>query len=107
MKSEHGYGIYVARWRIFEGPINCDPVNVVKMVQACCVLHNFLNKTSNPRTIPAIPGQMPQDQLLPLRAVGNHAGWNPIAIRNVYANYFTNINPLPHQAEYIHRGLVN
>ena len=103
IKSEHGFGILVARWRLFEGPINCDPRNALKFIMACCVLHNYLNKTSNPRTIPAIAA-MPQDQLLPLNHVGNHAGRAPITIRDSFADYFTNIAPLPHQDAYINRG---
>ncbi|XP_018365780.1 PREDICTED: uncharacterized protein LOC108762994 [Trachymyrmex cornetzi] len=39
---ENTFGIMVARWRIFEGPINTLLKTAEKIVKACIVLHNFL-----------------------------------------------------------------
>ena len=35
----------VAKWRILKSSIIAEPVNIVKMVKAICVLHNFLRDT--------------------------------------------------------------
>lgn len=40
-------GILAHRWRILFKPIAATPANVVKLVNAMCVLHNFLRKTSD------------------------------------------------------------
>ena len=39
---ENAFGILAARWQIFFSPINCDIDLGVQIVQACVVLHNFL-----------------------------------------------------------------
>ena len=37
----------VARWRIFQTPINAEPEKVEKIVFACIALHNYLKQTDN------------------------------------------------------------
>lgn len=39
---ENGFGILASRFRIYHTPINLEPQNIVKVVMATCVLHNFL-----------------------------------------------------------------
>lgn len=39
---ENCFGILAARFRIFHTQINLEPQNIVKVVMATCVLHNFL-----------------------------------------------------------------
>jgi hypothetical protein len=39
---ENAFGILAVRWRIFFQPINTKPETVDLIVQATCVLHNFL-----------------------------------------------------------------
>lgn len=38
--SENAFGILVAKFRIFEKPIPLSPEKIVKIVLACCALHN-------------------------------------------------------------------
>ena len=44
---ENSFGILVARWRIFETPIQAKPGNVKPYVLACICLHNYLRLTEN------------------------------------------------------------
>ena len=44
---ENSFGILVARWRIFESPIQAKPKNVISYVMACLCLHNYLRLTAN------------------------------------------------------------
>ena len=44
---ENSFGILVARWRIFESPIQAKPENVIHFVMACLCLHNYLRMTEN------------------------------------------------------------
>lgn len=44
---ENSFGILVARWRIFEVPIQAKPSNVISFVMACLSLHNYLRLTEN------------------------------------------------------------
>ncbi|KAJ8975683.1 hypothetical protein NQ317_001784 [Molorchus minor] len=39
---ECAFGILTSKFRIFEGPICCEDETVKKIVQAACVLHNFI-----------------------------------------------------------------
>ena len=45
---ENSFGILVARWKIFECPIQAKPENVKSHVMACICLHNYLRMTENP-----------------------------------------------------------
>ena len=44
---ENSFGILVARWRIFETPIQAKPRNAISFVLACLSLHNYLQLTEN------------------------------------------------------------
>ena len=106
---ENAFGILVARWRIFERKINLNPENTRKAVLATCVLHNYLQSTSTPLPVQAIEEtENNQDPgLLPFDRIGYHPAQEAMTIRNAFADYFTNINPLPWQLEYVQRGLIN
>ena len=43
---ENAFGILVQRWRLFNRRIQLDEENVVHVIKACCVLHNFLRETT-------------------------------------------------------------
>ena len=42
LTSENAFGILAQRWRIYRGVIACAPDMVRLLVQATCVLHNYL-----------------------------------------------------------------
>ena len=44
MYVENAFGILCQHWRLFDRRIPLDPVNVDKVVQTCCCLHNFLTE---------------------------------------------------------------
>lgn len=44
---ENFFGILVARFTIFQKPINLSPTKVNAIVLTCCFLHNFLRKHSS------------------------------------------------------------
>ena len=50
---EHTFGILVARWRIFQRPIEGTPDQVEKYVLATIALHNYLRQTDNACYTPA------------------------------------------------------
>ena len=48
--SENAFGLLAQRWRIFQRRINLHPEQCEKVVQACCVLHNYLQKSTGNST---------------------------------------------------------
>ena len=50
---ENTFGILVARWRIFRGPIRASRDNVLKYTLAAICLHNYLRQTENAVYTPA------------------------------------------------------
>ena len=44
---ENTFGILVARWRLFRGPIRASRDNVLQYVLAAVCLHNYLRQTDN------------------------------------------------------------
>ena len=105
---ENAFGILTTRWRIFRRPIIAKPENVVLMVKAACVLHNFLMKTNRQSQCGGmycaddlvdtydvhgniIPGSWRREghgNLLPRTAHSNRSGQKAVEVRQVFANYF-------------------
>lgn len=49
---ENAFGILVSRFRVFEKPIACYTTTVDKIINAACVLHNWLRMTSGRTYVP-------------------------------------------------------
>ena len=49
---DNTFGILVARWRIFRGPIRASGENIRYVMAAIC-LHNYLKQTDSARYCPA------------------------------------------------------
>lgn len=106
--SENGLGILEKRWRIYDRRINLSVENCKKAVLATVALHNFLQSTSTPLPVPAMQDELQVPQPRGLQQLG-HFGFRPgndaIAIRDRFAEYFSNYNVLPWQVDYLQRGL--
>jgi len=101
---ENAFGILATRWRIFRRPVIAKPDNIVHMVKAACVLHNYLQKNNRQAMYcPAdvvdtydddgnlIPGawrQEGQGTLLPRRVHANRHGQKAAEVREMFAEYF-------------------
>ena len=94
---ECAFGLLVQRWRVLESRIGLPPDTTIKVVKACCVLHNIALGTSN---ITIHNNSMNTDLL-------NDQSRQPLdasEIRNCFKTYF-NANPVPWQDAYIDRGM--
>ena len=105
---ENAFGILASRWRIYERRINLNAPHTRKMVLATCILHNFLQTNSTPVPVPSMeepPRPEEPEGLVPLRRFGYRGGNDAMGLRNLFANYFKDINTLPWQTAYVERGL--
>ena len=96
MCVENAFGILCQRWRLFDRRIPLDPVNVDKVVQACCCLHNFLTEDKdvneiyaelNPEGLAPTQGQVRGIMYLP-RLNGYRPTRDAQGIRDIYKYYF-------------------
>ena len=106
---ENTFGILATRWRIFRRQIIAKPDLVVKIVQATCVLHNYLQKANNEQPQYAntycpgdlvdiynsdgsvIPGSWREEghgNLLPRTVHVNRYSQEAADVRELFANYF-------------------
>ena len=92
---ENAFGILVQRWRVFDRRICMDDHNVIKIVQATCVLHNNLCTANmdpanvmgrlNPNGAPYLG---PQAMLRGLGNQGYHSTTAAQQVRQIYMDYF-------------------
>ena len=99
---ENAFGILANRWRIFHTKIGASPDMAMKIVKACCVLHNMLGNDSGLRNIVPRLEEEQQDSGCIVRD-GSKSTKNAIAVREQFTKYFTQ-NPLSWQNEYLARG---
>lgn len=117
---ENGFGILAARFRVFEKPMPYSPEKVVKIVKACCALHNWLRQTKlqnkqyeytvdkeNYDAGIIIPGNWRDEPeshgLQPLpSSLSNRSSQRSTDLRERYAHYFVGAGSVPWQARMIH-----
>ena len=96
MCVENAFGILCQCWRLFDRRKPLDPVNVDKVVQACCCLHNFLTEDKdvneiyaelNPEGLAPTQGQVRGIMYLP-RLHGYRPTRDAQGIRDIYKYYF-------------------
>ena len=108
---ENAFGILADRFRIFLTPIAVVPETVVKVVLACCVLHNFLRTESPHRYTPTgtcdiesiengqiRPGEWRNEKNIfePLEQQGRNRCSNAaIEVRENYREYFNTVGRVP------------
>ena len=94
VKSENTFGVMVHRFRMFLGRINLSPRNVIKVIQACVVLHNYLRTPTEGyhqlmRRLNPDGQDIPEDAgLAPFTLGGNHPSDRSVACRDTLADYF-------------------
>lgn len=100
---ENAFGILVSRFRIFEKPLPFHRDKVIKIVKACCALHNWLRYFKNVEDSVTIDeedintGQtilgnwrnVPSDSLIPIpKSSSNHSAQRARVVRDNYATHF-------------------
>ena len=108
---ENAFGILVQRWRLFNRRIQLDHENVIHVIKACCVLHNFLCDTPEYQDRGTLQANQQGDVIIPDGAPivnvaylrGYHSAKDALATRELFKNYFlTPEGSLPWQLERIH-----
>ena len=107
--SENAFGILVQRFRVFDRRTCMDNHNVVKIVKATCVLHNYLCTTS--MDVAHLMGRLnpdgqaymgPHAMLRDLQNQGYHGSKVSERVRNIYMEYFnSNVGAVPWQGNRI------
>ena len=117
---ENTFGILVARWRIFRGPIKASPQNIEKYVLATLSLHNYLRQTDNAGYCPNgfVDSENSSGQIKPgeWRSIVNGATFHPLqkphntrcansalCIRESLKHYLNGAGAVPWQVKYVRR----
>lgn len=82
------FGILANKWRIFHRPIDVREEFAIAIVQACCVLHNFVRdrdgyKFSDTLYVPPELQEIPQDRT-------SRSSRSSACYRDLFADYFMN-----------------
>lgn len=114
---ENAFGILVSRFRIFEKPLPYNPDKVIKIVKACCALHNWLRylrsdietltvdeeDTNTGLTILGNWRDVPSNGLEPIPTNNsNHSAQRARIVRDKYAAYFVGDGSVNWQLRMIH-----
>ena len=111
---ENAFGIMSARFRVLRKPIALQPNEASKVVMACALLHNFLRKSSNSRSIYTPsgytdtivdgeiinPGTWRKDigkdegAFRPIKNIARRSALTAIQVRNKFAEHFRTMNNL-------------
>ena len=106
---ENAFGILVQQFRVYDRRICMDDHNVVKVVKATCILHNYLCTARMDAA--NVMGQLnpqgdaymqPHAMLCDLRNQGYHGSRAAERVRNIYLQYFnSNVGAVPWQGNRI------
>ncbi|XP_040193133.1 protein ALP1-like [Rana temporaria] len=80
---ECAFGVCTAKWRVLLTSIHLDVENAIKVVLACCVLHNYLRDNDNSNVEPEPSQQSQRVQFMDLRSTAR-----VMSIRNQFAAFF-------------------
>jgi len=102
---ESAFGILVARWRIFRKPIIACTSTVQKIVQASIALHNFIINSEEYlplrerryQILSTIDREIISMGLIDINERNRNRNIEAIRMRDAYASYFEDVNPLSWQ----------
>lgn len=109
---ENAFGVMSARFRVLRKPIALQPSEASRVVMTCVLLHNFLRKSSNSRSIYTPsgytdtvvnggitnPGTWRKDfgegegAFKPMKNIARRSSLTAIQIRNKFAEHFMTTN---------------
>ena len=108
--SENAFGMLCQRFRVFFRRIQVMPESAIKIVKACCILHNYLTVPFDDHTPGGggdgggdgqhNPAQPEAFANLP-NMRGNHGSRHAMMIRECFESYFNNEGQVPWQNERI------
>lgn len=91
------FGILANKWRIFHRPLDVRQEHAIAIVQTCCVLHNYVRERDGYRfqdTLYVPP------ELEITSGPTNRGSRSSASYRDLFADYFINVNPLEWQNRY-------
>lgn len=98
---ECAFGILTHKWRIFQRPLNVNINLSIKIVKACCILHNFVRERHGVDFKDILFTNNDTEGIVNIPIDNNCRGsTSAAAVRNHLADYFVNENPLPWQSKY-------
>lgn len=106
---ENAFGIMTQKFRIFYGRLQVSPGNADKVIQAACVLHNYL-RDEVVENEPEHQVESRESQVLcldSLRHMGGYYSEESMSVRDRFSHYFNTIGALPWQLQVIRRGMEN
>jgi hypothetical protein len=96
---ECAFGMLTHKWRIFQRPLDVNVNLAIKIIKACCLLHNFVRERHGVNFNEIVFNgdtegmcEIPRARLL--------SGTRGSNARNNLADFFVNIDPLPWQNKY-------
>ncbi|XP_046662301.1 protein ANTAGONIST OF LIKE HETEROCHROMATIN PROTEIN 1-like [Homalodisca vitripennis] len=92
---ECAFGMMSMKFRVLEKPIQCKPGNLKKIVQAVCVLHNFIKARDGTASFPE-QFEYTRPRLTCIDDFRRSRKRNYL-IRDKIARYFVECNPIPSQ----------
>ena len=104
---ENAFGVLASRWRVFHTKIAVMPRVCVKIVQAACILHNFLQRTSTPLELASVESE-PEPVCGAFKDLTRAKGHRQLSagneVRDVLAEYFIREGELEWQYNKIRLG---
>ena len=98
---EHAFGILANRFRVLQSKIHLRPQKVISVVQATCVLHNFLVKSSEAYSEPISRRVAAVPETCAVAGSARNASKTAVEVRNKFAAYFSEEGAISWQDGYI------
>ena len=107
LTCENAFGILAQRWRVYRGAIGCNVESTKAIVQATCVLHNYLRNKDiiMQRTQPGCYSNVAPEErgevagLSDIRSLGETRNFTREAagVRDAFVRYFNGVGSVPWQ----------